>query len=213
MKEDLDSLTKERHALKEDLDETKARLINIERIKNEQEAQNAHLAEQFAEMNLREENREAEHEDLINNITEKVMRLQQEKADQTDSLKKRDAELREAHATIKDYEKRVQANEQEKIRQQLEAQIRTLHEEKTEALDQSIQHQQRNQHLLAQLDRFKEDEKKSQHAMAEATRRTKQLELDLAKAKRLTPNSAVIGGGLALLCLGAMSARVFRPGK
>jgi chromosome segregation ATPase len=162
MKEDLDSLTKERHALKEDLDETKARLINIERIKNEQEAQNAHLAEQFAEMNLREENREAEHEDLINNITEKVMRLQREK---------------------------------------------------TEALDQSIQHQQRNQHLLAQLDRFKEDEKKSQHAMTEATRRTKQLELDLAKAKRLTPNSAVIGGGLALLCLGAMSARVFRLGK
>jgi chromosome segregation ATPase len=162
MKEDLDSLTKERHALKEDLDETKARLTTIERIKNEQEAQNVHLAEHVKEMALREENREVEHEELISDITEKVLRLRREK---------------------------------------------------TEALDQSIQHQQRNQHLLAQLDRFKEDEKKSQHAMAEATRRTKQLELDLAKAKRLTPNSAVIGGGLALLCLGAMSARVFRPGK
>ena len=65
-------ISKERLALKEDLDDTKAQLTNMQRIKNELDTDVGQLRDKVTELTLREEDRAGEHEDLMNDITEKV---------------------------------------------------------------------------------------------------------------------------------------------
>ena len=124
LNEALDNITKDRLTMKEELEATKATLANTERIRNDLDIDVAQQREKIAELTLREEDRSQEHEDMINEVTEKVKKLQSEKQEKTKSLQERDAELRQAQAQITEFEKRIQGSEQEQKRQQLEAQIR-----------------------------------------------------------------------------------------
>ena len=205
MKEELDLITKERLSLKEDLDDTKAQLTNMQRLKNELETDHAHMRDKVTELTLREEDRQAEHDDLLNDISEKVKKLQAEKAEKSKHLKEREAELKEAEARVQELEHSAKQSEQDKKQRQLEAEIRTLSEEKAEALEQFIKMQRENKEWREKVDKMTQDEKKvgrrleiihkarenevrsvifeRQTLMAEADRRKTELEHGLAEAQ------------------------------
>ena len=97
------------------LDDTKAQLVYTQRLKSELDADRHQLREKVSEMTLREEEREADHDDLISEVSEKVKKLLAEKAEKAKQLKEREVELREADARIQELEHRLADEEDTKM--------------------------------------------------------------------------------------------------